>query len=433
MSQAANAALPAELTPEENRVFAKIAWRIMPLLVAAYIVNFLDRTNVGVAALTMNKALGLTSTQFGLGAGLLFASYTVFEVPSNLALYKFGARRWLARIMITWGLISAATIFVTGAQSFYVLRLLLGAAEAGFFPGVAFFLTLWFPAAYRARIYAWFLIGVPASSLIGSPISGMLLGLNGWLGFEGWKWLFVVEGLPAVLLGVVILYVMADRPDTASFLTQPEKDLVARRLASEVKEREKRHFWASLGDRRVLLLAVIQFTFIVGSYGVGIFLPQIVKAQHFSNTEVGFITAVPSLIACVAMILWAKVVDRTGKKIINLALTNFLSFGGFVLAVWMSDNFLIAMVGLTAVVVGTSTARGIFWTIPPRFLGGVGAAGGLALINSVGTIGGFVGPTLMGVAKDMTGSSNAGLLALSGFLAISTVLTLCLKLFIKDE
>ncbi len=433
MSQAASAALPAELTPEENRVFAKIAWRIMPLLVLAYIVNFLDRTNVGVAALTMNKDLGLTATQFGLGAGLLFASYCLCEVPSNLALYKFGARRWLARIMITWGLISAGTVFVTGAQSFYVLRLLLGAAEAGFFPGVAFFLTLWFPAAYRARIYAWFLLGVPASSMIGSPISGLLLGMNGVWGFAGWKWLFVVEGLPAVILGVIILVMLADTPQSALFLTQDEKDLVARRLASEVKEGEKRQFWASLGDRRVLLLALIQFTFIVGSYGVGIFLPQIVKAQHFSNAEVGFITAIPSLVACVAMVLWAKVVDRTGKKIVNLALTNILSFGGFVLAVWMSDNFLIAMLGLTCVVVGTATARGIFWTIPPRFLGGVGAAGGLALINSIGVIGGFVGPYMMGYAQDATGSTNAGLLALSGFLAVSTVATLCLKFFIKAE
>ncbi len=433
MSQAHAETLPAELSAAEKAVFTRIAWRIMPLLILAYIINFVDRTNVGVAALTMNKDLGLTATQFGLGAGILFASYSTFEVPSNLALYYFGARRWLARIMITWGIISAANIYAQGAYSFYALRFLLGAAEAGFFPGVAFFLTLWFPAAYRARIYAWFLIGVPASSLIGSPISGMLLGLDGWMGLAGWKWLFIIEGLPAVLVGLVILWVLADKPESAKWLSAEEKLLVTTRLASEVKEREQRHFWHSVRDPRVLMLAAIQITFIVGSYGVGIFLPQIIKAQHFSNSQVGFIAAIPSLIACVVMILWARSVDRSGKKIVNLALTNLLSFGGFVLAVWMSDNFMIAMVGLTAVVVGTSTARGIFWTIPPRFLGGVGAAGGLALINSVGTVGGFIGPTLMGVAKDMTGSPNAGLLALSGFLAVSTVLTMCLKFFIKAE
>ncbi len=368
-----------------------------------------------------------------LGAGILFASYSTFEVPSNLALYYFGARRWIARIMVTWGIISAANAFAEGPYSFYALRFALGAAEAGFFPGVAFFLTLWFPAAYRARIYAWFLIGVPASSMIGSPLSGMLLGLDGWMGVAGWKWLFIIEGIPAVIVGLIVLFVLADKPETAKWLSAEEKALVTRRLASEVREKEKRHFWASVADKRVLLLAAIQLTFIVGSYGVGIFLPQIIKAQHFSNTQVGFIAAIPSLIACVAMILWARAVDRSGKKIVNLALTNFLSFGGFVLAVWMSDNFLIAMVGLTAVVVGTSTARGIFWTIPPRFLSGVGAAGGLALINSVGTVGGFIGPTMMGYARDLTGSPNAGLLALSGFLAVSTVLTLCLKLMIKAE
>ena len=431
MSQAA--ALPAELSPEENRVFSRIAWRIMPLLIVAYLVNFLDRTNVGVAALQMNKDLGLTATQFGLGAGLLFATYMIFEVPSNLALYKFGARLWIARIMITWGVISAATVFAVGPASFYALRLLLGAAEAGFFPGVAFFLTLWFPAAYRTRIYTWFLLGVPASAMVGNPISGMLLGLNGWLGIAGWKWLFIIEGLPAVLIGLIVLAALADRPETASFLSPAEKELVSRRLASEVKEHEKRHFWASLGDRRVLMLAVIQFTFIIGSYGVGIFLPQIIKAQHFSNTEVGWIAAIPSLIACIAMVLWAKAVDASGQRIYHLALTNLLSFAGLVLAVWMSNDFLIAMVGLTAVIVGTSAARGIFWAIPPLFLGGVGAAGGLALINTIGTFGGFMGPFIMGYAKDLTGSTNAGLLALSGFLAVSTILTLCLKFLIKSE
>lgn len=433
MSQPTVGALPAELSLDEHRVFSRIAWRVMPLMLAAYIVNFLDRTNVGVAALQMNKALGLTATEFGLGAGLLFTTYMTLEVPSNLALYKFGARRWIARIMITWGLVSMATVFANGPSSFYVLRLLLGAAEAGFFPGVAYFLTLWFPAAYRTRIYAWFLLGVPASAMIGNPISGMLLGLDGLFGIAGWKWLFVTEGLPAVLIGLIVLFVVADRPETASFLSQAEKDLVERRLAAEVKEREQRHFWASLADRRVLLLAAIQFTFLVGSYGVGIFLPQIIKAQHFANTTVGWIAAIPSLVACVAMILWARAVDKSGRKIFHLALTNFLSFAGFVLAVWMSDRFVIAMVGLTAVVVGTSTARGIFWTIPPRFLGGVAAAGGLALINSVGTFGGFVGPFMMGYAKDLTGSTNAGLLVLSVFLAVSTVLTLCLKFLIKAE
>eukprot|EP01037_Dinobryon_pediforme_P002026 gene2026-2064_t len=424
---------PIPLTAQERIVFSKMAWRVLPLLTLAYIVNFLDRTNVGFAALTMNKAVGLTSAQFGYGAGILFLGYCVFEVPSNIALYKFGARRWLARIMITWGLISMAMIFTVGPNSFYALRFLLGVAEAGFFPGVAFFLTLWFPAEYRARIFAWFLIGIPASSLIGGPVSGLLLELDGWLGLPGWNWLFLAEGAPAVILGVILLRVLTDSPAQASWLTPDEKQVVSARLGMERKEREKRDLWASLRDRRVLLLAAIQFTFTIGSYGVAIFLPLIIKGQQFSNLAVGFISALPSLVACIAMILWAGAVDRSGRKINNLALTNLLSGVGIVVAVYMSSNFPVALLGLTAVVVGTNTARAILWTIPTRFLSGIGAAGGLALINSVGTIGGFVGPSIMGELKDLTGSFNTGLLALSGFMFVSMILTLCLKLVIRRE
>ncbi len=430
---AIDSTLPVPLTAQERIVFSKMAWRILPLLTLAYIVNFLDRTNVGFAALTMNKAVGLTAAQFGYGAGILFLGYCVFEVPSNIALYKFGARRWLARIMITWGIISMAMIFTVGPNSFYALRFLLGVAEAGFFPGVAYFLTLWFPSEYRARIFAWFLIGIPASSLIGGPISGLLLELDGWLGLAGWKWLFLAEGAPAVILGVLLFKYLTDTPHDARWLTDAEKAVVANRLAMEKKEKEKRHLWQSLRDRRVLLLAAIQFTFTIGSYGVAIFLPLIIKGQNFSNLAVGFISALPSLVACIAMILWAGSVDRSGRKIDNLALTNLLSGAGIVLAVYMSANFPIALLGLTAVVVGTNTARAILWTIPTRFLSGIGAAGGLALINSVGTIGGFVGPSIMGELKELTGSFNTGLLALSGFMFVSMALTLCLKLVIRRE
>lgn len=274
---------------------------------------------------------------------------------------------------------------------------------------------------------------MPASAVIGNPLSGLLLELNGWLGLPGWQWLFLCEGLPAVIVGLVILRHLADKPETASFLSAEEKRLVAARLAREPKEREKRSFWASVGDIRVLTLAAIQFTFLIGSYGVSIFLPLIIKGQNFSNLNASLISAVPSLIACVVMVLWARVVDRTGRKIDNLALTNLLSFAGLVLAVLASNNFALAMAGLTAVIVGTSTARAIFWTIPPRFLGGIGAAGALAFINSVGTIGGFFGPTTMGYAKDLTGSSDAGLLVLSGFLFVSMLLSLSLKFFVKAE
>ena len=417
---------------DEKRIFARIAWRVLPLLTLAYIVNFLDRTNVGFAALTMNKEVGLTATQFGYGAGILFVGYCFFEVPSNVALYRVGARIWLARIMISWGLISMATILTTGPTSFYLLRFLLGAAEAGFFPGAAFYLTLWFPREYRARIYAWFLIAIPASSVIGGPLSGALLELDGWLGLSGWKWLFLAEGVPAVVMGGLLLALMVDTPQKAKFLAPAEREFVARRLAAEPKERERRHLWESLKDGRVLTLALVQFTYTVGAYGVAIFLPLILKEQHFTNVTVGWLTALANLCACVVMIIWAGFIDRSGKAVFNLAITCLVSGLGLVLAITV-HSFIPAFVGLTIAVIVTSTARAVLWTIPTRFLTGLAAAGGLALINSVGIFGGFVGPSIMGVMKDLSGSFDSGLIAMAGFLFVATILALSTRRYIARE
>jgi ACS family tartrate transporter-like MFS transporter len=427
-----SAPVDARLGAIEKRVFYKIAWRVLPLLTIAYIVNFLDRTNVAFAALTMNQDVGLSAAQFGYGAGILFLGYCLFEVPSNVALYKFGARRWLSRIMVTWGVVSVAMIFTAGPTSFYALRFLLGVAEAGFFPGAAFYLAQWFPPEYRARILAWFLLGIPASTMLGGPISSLLLEMDGTWGLAGWKWLFLVEGAPAIILGVAILISLVDKPDQASWLSDEEKTIVKARLSAEIKEREKRHLLASLADSRVLLLALIQFLFTVGSYGVGIFLPLILKAQQFSNFSIGFLTAIPSLIACVGMIYWAAAVDRSGRKITGLALTCLVSGTGLVIAVW-SDSFVVSFLGLTAVVVGTNAARAILWTIPTRFLSGIGAAGGLAFINSIGVVGGFVGPSIMGFLKDATGSFDAGLMALSGSLFLAMAFAFSLKRLIVRE
>lgn len=435
MSNNVNTHIPnaaAKLGPSESHVFAKIGWRVLSLLTVAFIVNFLDRTNVAFAALTMNRDIGLSAAAFGYGAGILFLGYCLFEVPSNIALYRFGARIWISRIMITWGIISIATIYTTGPRSFYLLRFLLGAAEAGYFPGVAYYLAQWFPAEYRARIYAWFLIGIPASTLIGGPLASFLFKLHGVAGLAGWKWLFLAEGAPAVILGIVVLVLLVDTPEQAAWLTAEEKRIVRESLRGEKKERERRHLWASLKDGRVLLLAVIQFTYTVGSYGIGIFLPLIIKEHQFSDFAVGILTAFPSLIACIAMVLWAGSVDRSGRKIFNLALTCLLSALGLVLASW-SHSFIISLLGLTAAVVGTNTARAVLWTIPTRFLSGIGAAGGFAFINSVGTIGGFVGPSVMGFLKTTTGSFNAGLRAMSGFLFAATALAFALKLFVSKE
>jgi MFS family permease len=429
--KAALSSLPVSEPIVEERLFARIAWRLMPLLIIAYVLNYLDRNNLGFAALTMNRELGLTSTQFGRAAGILFLGYCFFEVPSNIALYRVGPRIWLARIMISWGLISAATIFVTGSGSLYLLRFLLGVAEAGFFPGVAFYLGTWFPASYRTRMIAWFMVAVPISSVV-AGVSGLLLRMDGILGLSGWKWLFLLEGLPVAVLGVVLLKVLSDRPEKAAWLSEPERRFVIERIQSERREREVRHLGAALKDVRVLILAGVQFGFLVGSYGVGLFLPQIIKLGNLTDVQVGFVSSGSYLVATIVMIAWAGQVDRRGGKILNLTLACLMSAVGFAGAIF-SSSFWLSLTFVTIALTGINAARGIFWTIPPRFLTGLAAAGGLAFINSVGTMGGFVGPYLMGWLTDRTGSFSAGLGAMAAFLALATVLAWSLKLFVKHD
>jgi MFS family permease len=416
----------------EKRLYAKIAWRIVPLVALGYVINFLDRTNVSFAALTMNKEVGLTAAEFGFGAGILFFSYSLFEVPSNVALYKFGAKIWLARIMISWGLVSAATIFVSGPYSYYVLRFLLGAAEAGFFPGVAFYFTLWFPKEFRARIFAWFLLAVPVSTALGAPISTALLDMHGYLGLAGWKWLFLVEAAPAVLIGIAMFVLMADGPQGASWLTQQEKDHVINRVSSEPKQRERRHLLESLKDSRVVMMAAIEFCFLVGSYGISIFMPLIFKTHGFSNFGIGWLTALANIIACVGMLVWARFVDRSGKPLFHMAMNCLVSGIGLIVAV-VTGSFIPAYIGLTVALIGTNTSRAIQWTVPTRFLSGIAAAGGLAMMNSIGTFGGFVGPWTMGFMRDLTGSYNGGLLAMTGFFFVGTVLALLMRTYMVKE
>jgi MFS transporter, ACS family, tartrate transporter len=420
------------MDPVQQRVLRKAAWRLVPVLTLAYIANYLDRTNISIASLTMNNELGFTETEFGIGAGILFLSYTVFEIPSNLALYHFGARRWIARIMITWGLVSAATALVSGVYSFYLARFALGVAEAGFFPGVTYYLAAWFPTQYRTRMLAWFLVGIPASSAIGAPVSGWLMQLDGVWGLQGWKWLFIAEGLPAVVLGFLVLWLLADRPETAEWLTPEERTALIGMLSEERRERPKSGFWSSLSDVRVLLLAVVQFGFTLGSYGVGFFLPQILKESHLSNLTVSYLTAIPYFFASVAMLVWAWYVDRAGQKILNLTIACAFATLGLLASVASAD-FAIALTALTVALVGITSARAIFWPIPTRFLTAVGAATGLAFINTVGTSGGFVGPYMMGRLKDLTHSFTAGLLVMAGILFVTTVLAWSLKWVIKVE
>jgi ACS family tartrate transporter-like MFS transporter len=410
----------------------KAALRFVPLLTIAYFFNYLDRTNLGFAALTMNKQLGLSAAQFGLAAGILFVGYSLFEIPSNLLLYRFGARRWLARIMISWGIVSAATAFVVGPNSFYSLRLLLGIAEAGFFPGVTFFLAAWFPAQFRTRMLAWFLIGIPFSSLIGGPVCGMLLQMDGIWGLAGWQWLFLLASLPCIPLGFLTLRLLADGPDTATWLTSNERDVLKSALTSEVRERQRTSLLDALKDTRVLILAGIQFGFTLGSYGIGIWLPLMLKEFNLSTLVIGWTVAIPYLFASVGMILWARFVDRKGHRIVNLAIA--CCFGGIgLLAPIISTTLSTAVIGFSVALIGVTAARAVFWTIPTRFLTGVAAAGGLAFINSIGTVGGFAGPFMMGWLKEFSGSYIFGLSAVAVIMVLSAVASMSLKLVMTKE
>jgi MFS family permease len=410
----------------------KAALRFVPLLTIAYLFNYLDRTSLGFAALTMNQQLGLSASQFGLAAGIFFVGYSLFEIPSNLMLYRFGARRWLARIMISWGIVSTAMVFVVGPNSFYALRLLLGIAEAGFFPGVTFFLAAWFPVQFRTRMLAWFLIGIPLSSLVGGPICGLLLQMEGIWGLAGWQWLFIGVSLPCIPLGLLTLRWLADRPDTATWLTPDERDALDHTLSSEVRERSPASWLAALQDTRVLILAGIQFGFTLASYGIGIFLPLILKEYHLSNWAIGWISAIPYLFASAGMILWARYVDRRGRRVVNLAIACLLGGAGLVAPI-MSGSLAVALMGFSAALVGVTAARAIFWSIPTRFLTGVAAAGGLAFINSIGTVGGFVGPFMMGWLREFSGSYVVGLTAVAVIMIAATLASMSLKLVVSKE
>ncbi|TWB46434.1 nitrate/nitrite transporter NarK [Rhizobium sp. ERR 922] len=422
----------ADVEALRRAAFRKVIWRMLPILTLGYLFNFLDRTNIAFAALQMNRDIGLSATQFGWGAGILFIGYCGFEVPSNMLLYRFGARIWISRIMISWGLLSCGMCLVSGPMSFYLMRFALGVAEAGFFPGIAFFLSAWFPADYRARILSWFLVAIPVSSVIGGPLGGALLGMDGHLGLAGWQWLFIIEGLPAVLIGLALLKLLADCPQDAAWLTPDEKRVIIASLDGEKRDRAVSRMGTALRDIRVWLCTIVYLGFTVGSYGIQIWLPQILKQQEFTNLQVGWISAVPYLAASIGMILWARFADRRGKKVANLATCCLLAVAGFILAI-TTGRFDLSLLGLTGALVGVTAARAIFWSIPTRFLTGVAAAGGIAFINTIGTTGGFFGPTIVGWLKDMTGSFEAGLLAMAGCLAVSTVVAFLLKLVIRDE
>jgi ACS family tartrate transporter-like MFS transporter len=414
----------APAAAEEARVFRKVAWRLLPFIGLLYFVAYLDRVNVGYAALTMNADIGLSAAAYGAGAGIFFLGYFLFEVPSNLILERVGARRWIARIMVSWGVLSAGMALVDGPVAFYVVRFLLGVAEAGFFPGMILYLTYWFPWAQRGRIVAAFMLAIPISSVVGAPLSTALLDVQ-LFGLAGWRTMFLLEGLPAIVLGVVVFLWMADRPALARWLDEGEKAVLARALERDHVATDEGHLHAlghALASPKVWKFAFVYFGAVMGSYGLGFWMPQIVKGfGGLSNQQTGLLTAAPYALAAVAMVLWGRHADRTGERLWHFILPALLAASGFLLAA-SSREAAVQFAGLTLGAIGVNGACSAFWAMPTRFLRASAAAGGIALINSVGNLAGYLGPFVMGFLKERTGAYGAGLVALSAALVASSLL-----------
>ncbi|MFM0097610.1 MFS transporter [Paraburkholderia nemoris] len=409
----------------EARTITRVTVRLVPFLIVCYFIAYLDRVNVGFAALQMNKALGLSASAFGFGAGIFFIAYFFFEVPSNLLLEKFGARRWIARIMFTWGILAGAMAYIpdiarlTGlspAHVFYGLRILLGVAEAGFFPGIIFLLTLWFPAAYRARVVGYFMAAIPLSTVIGGPISGALLSMDGRGGLAGWQWVYLIEALPALVLSFGVLFYLTDKPADATWLAKDERDWLVARQAQEREHREAVRTFSvkeALFNPRVLAVALIYFGANATNYGLSFFLPQIVKSFGLTNLQTGFVTSLPYIVGVVSMIYWGRHSDRKLERKWHVAIALLVAAGGIAAAAGL-DNPVQKMIALSIAGFGIFGCLPVIWTLPAAFLSGAAAAGGIAAVNSLGNLAGFFGPYAMGWIKDSTGGFGAGLLCLSG-------------------
>ncbi len=411
----------------ETRVLRKITWRIVPFIMVLYLIAFIDRVNIGFASLTMNQDLGFSSTVFGVGAGIFFLGYFIFEVPSNLILHKLGARIWIARVMITWGLVSGAMALVQGTTSFYILRFLLGVAEAGFFPGIILYLSYWFPARRRAAVTAMFMAAAPLSTAIGSPISGALLEMHGIWGLAGWQWMFIIEAIPALVFGVVVFFYLTDRPEKAKWLSIDERTWLAKTMEEDQagKPKTSHSIWAGLADIRVLALSLVYFGTSAGLYTLGIWAPQIIKSFGLSSFQVGLINAVPAVFAVVGMILWARHSDKSGERTWHVVGACLLAAAGLAFATGATSVFAVLM-ALTLVNIGISASKPPLWSMPTLFLSGPGAAAGIATINSIGNLGGFVGPSMIGWIKDATGSFAGGLYFVAALLLVSATVTLIL-------
>ncbi len=417
---------------EQQIVIARVTRRLIPFAFLCYVVAYLDRVNIGFAASALQRDLGLSDTAYGLGAGLFFVGYCVFEIPSNLILERVGARRWIARIMIGWGIVSTGMMFVRGEMSFYAARVLLGIAEAGFFPGIVLYLTYWIPASDRARVGALFMMAAPVAVIVGAPVSEALLKLHGAWGLTGWQWLFVGEGIPAIVLGVLALTILTDKPEQAAWLRRDEREWLTGVLRQEDTARNRHghaSFRRAVATPRLWLVTAIYFLNTVVTYGIFLWLPKILRdATAASGFRLSIMTMIPFVAALVAMVLIGRHSDRTGERKWHVAACAITAATGLILAAQSGSNAMLLVLSFTLSQIGQRSVMSVFWAIPPVFLGGTAAAGGIALINAIGNLGGAVGPTVMGWLRDLTGAYQGGLLVLASALVVEAILASTLRL-----
>jgi ACS family tartrate transporter-like MFS transporter len=431
---AVSSAVPQRSDSIERQTIKSVSMRLIPFLGVAYLLAYINRVNIGFAALEMNADLQFTPLIYSWGAGIFFIAYFLFEVPSNIALEKFGARRWIARIMVTWGVISAAMALVQGPTSFYALRFLLGAAEAGFFPGIILYLTYWYPSAYRGRIIAAFVVAVPISTVIGAPISGYILTLDGLLGLRGWQWVFIVEGVPAILMGIFTWFYMTDGPEKALWLPQEQRNWLIGECDRDRSANVAAHMtlWQALTSSKVLLSSLAYFSFVAALYGMQFWLPQIIRQFGLSIVQTGFVTAIPYLIATVVMILWSRHSDRMRERVWHTAIALFSIAISLAACAYITSPTW-TMVALTIAACGVFCTFAVIWTIPTNLLAASAAAGGIAMINSIGNLAGFAGPYIIGFVKESTGSATNGLVVLSICPLIGALVVLSLGKRFKAE
>ncbi|MBD1554129.1 MFS transporter [Pseudomonas typographi] len=428
MSNALGATYAGGDTRAEAPLYGRVTLRLIPFLFMCYVFAYLDRVNIGFAKLQMLDELGFSETVYGLGAGVFFFGYFLFEVPSNVVLHKVGARRWIARIMISWGILSACMMFVQTPTVFYIIRFFLGVAEAGFFPGIILYLTYWFPPSRRGRITAMFMTGIPMAGVIGGPLSGWIMATtHGWHGYSAWQWLFLLEAIPSTLAGIAVLFYLQDKVDDARWLSAAEKETLKRNLANEGGGAEVHSMFGAFRNRRVWVMSAGYFGFMMGLYGISFWLPSLIKSSGIQSVPtVALLTTIPYACATAAMIFTGRSADKHRERRWHAAVPALLGGLGLVLSTLTVGHPLIALVFLSLATMGIITGLCQFWCLPPAFLSGVAAAAGIAMINSIGSLAGFISPYMIGWVKDMTASTNIALYCIAGSLVFAACICLAL-------